>query len=363
MSRITTEVSQRAARRAGRARRRRPHRARHHLRPGRRRQLRRAVGEHRRGRGLRRHGRRHRGVVDGYPGLDAVRIDLSGPAHRPGARRDADSDVAVRVYGQDLAVLRAKAERGPPGARGASTASATPRVERPTEEPTIEIEVDLGRPQRRYGIKPGDVRRAAATLLSGLEVGNLFEEQKVFDVVVWGTPEIRAAASTSVREPADRHARRRARPPRRRRRRCASSPTPSRHPARDGLAPHRRDRGRQRPRARRGASATSTAGLRRIRVPARVPRRGAQRLAEQQTATTGGCWLVAGRAAVGIFLLLQAAFGSWRLAALALPGPAAGAVSAALLGRPGHRRRHLAGRAGRACSRCSASPSAQRRRC
>ena len=44
---------------------------------------------------------------------------------------------------------------------------------------------------QEFGVKPGDVRRASAILLSGLAVGNLFEEQKVFDVVVWGTPEIR----------------------------------------------------------------------------------------------------------------------------------------------------------------------------
>jgi Cu/Ag efflux pump CusA len=35
------------------------------------------------------------------------------------------------------------------------------------------------------------VRRAAATLISGLQVGSLFEQQKVFDVVVWGTPKTR----------------------------------------------------------------------------------------------------------------------------------------------------------------------------
>ena len=45
----------------------------------------------------------------------------------------------------------------------------------------------------RYGIAPGDVRRTAATLLSGLTVGNLFEQQKVFDVVVWSTPDTRAS--------------------------------------------------------------------------------------------------------------------------------------------------------------------------
>jgi Cu/Ag efflux pump CusA len=71
-------------------------------------------------------------------------------------------------------------------------------VEVPIEEPTLEIEVDLAAAQT-HGIKPGDVRRQAAILLSGLQVGALFEEQKVFDVVVWGTPEMRQSL-TNVRE-------------------------------------------------------------------------------------------------------------------------------------------------------------------
>ena len=49
----------------------------------------------------------------------------------------------------------------------------------------MEIEVDLAKAQR-YGLRPGDVRRETSTLISGLTVGNLYEQQKVFDVVVWG---------------------------------------------------------------------------------------------------------------------------------------------------------------------------------
>ena len=82
----------------------------------------------------------------------------------------------------------------------------------PPEEPAIRVRVDLAKADR-YGIKPGDVRRAATTLLSGLVVGSLFEEQKVFDVVVWGTPEVRSNL-TSVRRSADRHPRGRPRPAR-----------------------------------------------------------------------------------------------------------------------------------------------------
>jgi Cu/Ag efflux pump CusA len=44
---------------------------------------------------------------------------------------------------------------------------------------------------RVHGLKPGDVRRAASALIGGITVGSLFQEQKVFDVVIWGTPDIR----------------------------------------------------------------------------------------------------------------------------------------------------------------------------
>ena len=65
-----------------------------------------------------------------------------------------------------------------------------PSIRLPRTNPTLEIEVDLDRAQR-YGIKPGDVRRAEATLLQGLQVGSVFQQQKVFDVVVQGVPATR----------------------------------------------------------------------------------------------------------------------------------------------------------------------------
>ena len=42
--------------------------------------------------------------------------------------------------------------------------------------------------RRRLGVKPGDVRRAEATLLQGIQVGSVFEDQKVFDVDRQGVP-------------------------------------------------------------------------------------------------------------------------------------------------------------------------------
>jgi len=63
-------------------------------------------------------------------------------------------------------------------------------VEKSIEQPHVQITVNLAKAQR-YGLKPGDVRREAATLVAGLEVGSLFEEQKVFQVSVWSEPNTR----------------------------------------------------------------------------------------------------------------------------------------------------------------------------
>jgi CzcA family heavy metal efflux pump len=98
-------------------------------------------------------------------------------------------EIVVRVYGQNQDVLEAKAEEvraAIAGIDGIENAQA----DLPADEPTIEVEPNIEKAES-VGLAPGDVRRAATTLLSGLVVGNLFEEQKVFDVAVWGAPEIR----------------------------------------------------------------------------------------------------------------------------------------------------------------------------
>jgi Cu/Ag efflux pump CusA len=103
----------------------------------------------------------------------------------------------VRVFGENLDTLRSEAEKVRQHLAGIQGVVDS-HVVLPVEEPNLEIEVDLASAQT-HGIKPGDVRRAAAILLSGLQVGSLFESQKVFDVVVWGAPDIRNSL-TDVRE-------------------------------------------------------------------------------------------------------------------------------------------------------------------
>ena len=135
-------------------------------------------------------------VVAGYPGL--LRDVLTHTEERLGQlRRGVDDDLVVRVYGQDLGILRAKGEEVRQ-ILAETDGVVDPRVEIQAEQPQVEVEVDLAKAEA-VGIKPGDVRRAAATLLSGIEVGNLFEEQKVFEVMVVGVPEVRQSL-TDIRE-------------------------------------------------------------------------------------------------------------------------------------------------------------------
>jgi Cu/Ag efflux pump CusA len=127
-------------------------------------------------------------VVSGYPGLDHQVLTYS-KNQISSVLASERKPVRVRLYGQDLALLQEKADEigtllsGIDGARDVI-------VQDQIVEPTIEIEVDLPAAQEA-GIKPGDVRRAATTLVSGIQVGALFEEQKIFEVQVWGTPEVR----------------------------------------------------------------------------------------------------------------------------------------------------------------------------
>jgi CzcA family heavy metal efflux pump len=97
--------------------------------------------------------------------------------------------IVVRIYGQNLTVLREKAaeiEEIMGGIEGVQDE----HTDVSTDVPQLQVEVDLAKAQK-YGLKPGDVRRAAATLVAGEEVGDIFRAGKAYDVVVWSTPQTR----------------------------------------------------------------------------------------------------------------------------------------------------------------------------
>ena len=135
-------------------------------------------------------------VVDGYPGLrrdvqtylkERIREVLTGTSEA----------IVILIFGPDLEVLKTKGEEVRDLLAGIE-GIIDEHVELQGNVSQIEVEVDLAAAQR-YGIKPGDVRRAAAALLASEEVGDIFREGKAFDVHVISTAEHRASL-TSVRQ-------------------------------------------------------------------------------------------------------------------------------------------------------------------
>jgi len=64
------------------------------------------------------------------------------------------------------------------------------------------VKVNLAAAQR-YGVKPGDVRRAAATLVESEEVGDIFRGGRAYDVHIWSTPATRKSVANVLQLPID----------------------------------------------------------------------------------------------------------------------------------------------------------------
>ncbi len=266
-------------------------------------------------------------MVDGYPGLkrdvqtylkERVREVLSGGSYA----------IIVRLFGPDLDVLHGKAEEVKASLQQVKGVSNL-HIELLENMPQITAKVNLEAAQQ-YGLKPGDVRRAAATMVNSIEVGDIFREGKVADVNVKGTPNLRENVYTiknllidtpsggyvRLAEVAD----------------VRISPTPN---------AIKRERGSRRIDVEvevegrdLGAVVTDVQNkLKGISFPLEYHPELLGEYAELQAAQrnlTG----FAIAAVLGIFLMLQAAFRSWRLAILAflaLPAALVGGVIAAFI--------------------------------
>ena len=129
-------------------------------------------------------------VIAGYAGLTS-KVSTYPQERIDQIREEADSGFAVRVFGLDPAILRQKAAEVQTILEH-TAGVANPHVDLPAEQPIAEVKVDLAAAQKA-GVVPGDVRRAAAALLQGIEVGNLYEQQKVFSVIVKGAAATRSS--------------------------------------------------------------------------------------------------------------------------------------------------------------------------
>ncbi|QNA89542.1 CusA/CzcA family heavy metal efflux RND transporter [Massilia sp. Dwa41.01b] len=92
------------------------------------------------------------------------------------------SDVAVKVFGDDMEVLTETAERLSKAL--AKVAGATDvKVEQATGLPTLTINIDRNKASR-YGLDISDVQNAVATAVGGTEAGPVFEGDRQFGIVV-----------------------------------------------------------------------------------------------------------------------------------------------------------------------------------
>ncbi len=266
-------------------------------------------------------------VVDGYPGIhrdvqtylkERVREVLTGTGYA----------VVVRVYGDDLPTLRKQADKvktvlgGIEGAVGAKLALQV-------DVPQVNVEVNL-EAANRYGLKPGDVRRAAATMVAGEEVGDIFRAGKAYDVQVWSPPELRSSVTSIENLVID--------TPSGQRIRLADvaaitvKPTPNVIERSEGS--RRLDVSAN---VKEGDLAKVVeklqADLQSVEVPVGYSYSILGEYAERQAASQR-LLLFSGGALIVVYLLLQAAFRSWRLATLAiltLPVALVGGVIAAHL--------------------------------
>ena len=267
-------------------------------------------------------------TVAGYPGIyrdvqtylrERVKEVLTGKSE----------SIVVRIFGPELKVLREQADRVQQvltGIEGLVELHKEPLV----DIPQVQITVDLAK-AGRVGLKPGDIRRDASIIFSGQEVTDIHLGARVHDVMVWSTPETRHSLN-SVRG--------------------LLLDTPAGGQVRLGdiadvrIVPSPNTISRENA-SRRIDVLANVSGrdlgsviedvedrLEEIQFPleyhAQLLGEAAERSSAQQRL------LLAGLAAViGIFLLLQVAFRSWRLATLAflaLPAALVGGVLAAYLG-------------------------------
>ncbi|MBV9465871.1 MAG: efflux RND transporter permease subunit, partial [Solirubrobacterales bacterium] len=126
-----------------------------------------------------------RSIVEGTPGIRAS-VSTYEADVTSGVLAPANHQVTVRVYGEDYGVLAQL------GGRVSSLLSrihgvGTPRMQMPTQQPNIGISIQDAA-ALNAGVLPGDARREASTLVYRLTVGNFFQNQAVFDVTVSGIP-------------------------------------------------------------------------------------------------------------------------------------------------------------------------------
>jgi Cu/Ag efflux pump CusA len=135
-------------------------------------------------------------VVEGYPGLQRdVQTYLKERTKE--VLTGTSEAIIVRIFGDDHQVLREKAEQVRQ-IMSEISGIIEEHVDLQVDIPQMQVEVDLAKAST-YGIKPGDVRRAVATFIASEEAGDIWRGGKNYEVHVWSVPEARNSLE-NVRE-------------------------------------------------------------------------------------------------------------------------------------------------------------------
>jgi CzcA family heavy metal efflux pump len=128
-------------------------------------------------------------VVNGYPGLyrdlltylrERIKEVLTG----------SSATLVVRIYGENLEILRNKAEEVKTkiaDIEGVVDLKVKPQI----LVPQIEVHV-RHQLAAQFGLTAGEIRQAVNLYINGLKVGEFYEDQNIFDVVVWGEESVRS---------------------------------------------------------------------------------------------------------------------------------------------------------------------------
>ena len=139
-------------------------------------------------------------AVAGYPGLyrdvqtylrERIKEVLTG----------SGESIVIRLFGPELGTLHTEAQgiydriKDIPGLIDL-------HVEQQVDVPQVQIRTDLDR-AARHGLKPGDIRRASAVFVSGLEVSDIRQDNRVYGVWLWTPQSMRRDIETMRNFPID----------------------------------------------------------------------------------------------------------------------------------------------------------------
>ncbi len=127
-------------------------------------------------------------TIDAYPGIYRDLLTFLRERTKE-VLTGSSASIVVRIFGPDLPKLRDKAQEV------AAVMQKVKGVDHLKVEPQVLVaQVEIrSRPQslEQFGMTPGQVRRAVTALLRGVKVGEIYQDQMKFDVVVWGVPGVR----------------------------------------------------------------------------------------------------------------------------------------------------------------------------